>query len=180
VGRTGKIWASDLYGITPDIMCVSKSIGGGIPISSVVYREEYDNLPTAFHLGTYRGNPLGLAAGAAILEYLMKGNLLDRVTKYGRNILSRFQDMMNEYGVIGDVRGKGFMIGVELVKNGTTLPNQEIAQKLRDVLFQNGLLMHTCGHYGNVMRFMAPLTIEDDLIDNGLEIFESSIREVIK
>jgi len=180
VGRTGKIWASDLYGITPDIMCVSKSIGGGIPISSVVYREEYDNLPTAFHLGTYRGNPLGLAAGAAILEYLMKGNLLDRVTKYGRNILSRFQDMMNEYGVIGDVRGKGFMIGVELVKNGTTLPNQEIAQKLRDALFQNGLLMHTCGHYGNVMRFMAPLTIEDDLIDNGLEIFESSIREMIK
>ncbi len=178
VGRTGKIWASELYGVTPDIMCVSKSIGGGIPISSVVYRSDYDNLPVAFHLGTYRGNPLGLAAGTAILEYLKNSSVLPKVQKEGRYLLSRFNDMMEKFPIIGDVRGKGFMIGIELVKDRSGEPNTEAAQKLRDLLFTNGLLMHTCGHYGNVMRFMAPLTIENDLIEKGLDIFEKSVEAV--
>jgi len=178
IGRTGKMWASQLYGVTPDIMCVSKSVGGGVPISNIVYREEYDDLPVSFHLGTYRGNPLGLAAGSEVIRYLMNSDVLGRVERDGKYILSKFRDMMSESDIIGDVRGKGFMIGVELVRRGTTEPNQEAAQKLRESLFQKGLLMHTCGHYGNVMRFMAPLTIENDLVDKGLEIFESSLKEV--
>jgi len=178
IGRTGKMWASQLYGVTPDIMCVSKSVGGGVPISNIVYREEYDDLPVSFHLGTYRGNPLGLAAGSEVIRYLMNSDVLGRVERDGKYILSKFRDMMSESDIIGDVRGKGFMIGVELVRRGTTEPNQEAAQNLRESLFQKGLLMHTCGHYGNVMRFMAPLTIENDLVDKGLEIFESSLKEV--
>ena len=178
IGRTGKMWASQLYGVTPDIMCVSKSVGGGVPISNIVYREEYDDLPVSFHLGTYRGNPLGLAAGSEVIRYLMNSDILSRVERDGKYILSKFRDMMLESDIIGDVRGKGFMIGVELVRRGTTEPNQEAAQNLRESLFQKGLLMHTCGHYGNVMRFMAPLTIENDLVDKGLEIFESSLKEV--
>jgi len=178
IGRTGKMWASQLYGVTPDIMCVSKSVGGGVPISNIVYREEYDDLPVSFHLGTYRGNPLGLAAGSEVIRYLMNSDVLGRVERDGKYILSKFRDMMSESDIIGDVRGKGFMIGVELVRRGTAEPNQEAAQKLRESLFQKGLLMHTCGHYGNVMRFMAPLTIENDLVDKGLEIFESSLKEV--
>jgi len=177
IGRTGKMWASQLYGVTPDIMCVSKSVGGGVPISNIVYREEYDDLPVSFHLGTYRGNPLGLAAGSEVIRYLMNSDVLGRVERDGKYILSKFRDMMSESDIIGDVRGKGFMIGVELVRRGTTEPNQEAAQKLRESLFQKGLLMHTCGHYGNVMRFMAPLTIENDLVDKGLEIFKSSLKE---
>jgi len=159
-------------------MCVSKSVGGGVPISNIVYREEYDDLPVSFHLGTYRGNPLGLAAGSEVIRYLMNSDVLGRVERDGKYILSKFRDMMSESDIIGDVRGKGFMIGVELVRRGTAEPNQEAAQKLRESLFQKGLLMHTCGHYGNVMRFMAPLTIENDLVDKGLEIFESSLKEV--
>ncbi|PSO04797.1 hypothetical protein B9Q12_01830 [Candidatus Marsarchaeota G2 archaeon ECH_B_SAG-G06] len=81
---------------------------------------------------------------------------------------------------IGEVRGKGYMIGVELVKDQNKTPAPELASALRSEMFQRGVLMHTCGHYSNVMRFMAPLTIEQDLLDNGLRIFEQSLRRVTR
>ncbi len=178
VGRTGKIWASEHWSITPDIMCISKSIGGGIPASMIAYKKEYDEvLPQGFHLGTYRGNPLALAAGNAILKYLQNSDILNRVQERGKYIIERFNEMSYISNYIGEVRGKGYMIGVELVKDKKSKePGTDIAIKLKKKLFENGVLMHTCGHYGNVMRFMAPLTIEDDLIDNGLEIFENNIK----
>ncbi|AWR93703.1 aspartate aminotransferase family protein [Acidianus brierleyi] len=180
VGRTGKIWASEHWSITPDIMCISKSIGGGIPASMIAYKKEYDEfLPQGFHLGTYRGNPLALAAGNAILNYLQNSEILNRVQEKGKYIVERFNEMSYISNYIGDVRGKGFMIGVELVKDRKSKePATDVAIQLKKKLFEKGLLMHTCGHYGNVMRFMAPLTIEDDLIDKGLEVFENSIKEI--
>lgn len=177
IGRTGKLWATDYYNITPDIMCISKSIGGGIPFSSIAYRKDFDSVPVGFHLGTYRGNPLGLAAGAAILDIVKDENFLRRIRTKGEEILKRFDEDMDESRIIGDVRGKGYMIGVELVKDKKSkTPGTELATEVRQSMFKQGVLMHTCGHSANVMRFMAPLTIEDDLIDKGLEIFGKSIK----
>lgn len=178
IGRTGKLWATEYQGVTPDIMCISKSIGGGIPISSVVYRKEYDNLPKAFHLGTYRGNPLGLAAGRVILDIVKEEQFLGRVRSKGRYLMKRFEEIKDRSKAIGEVRGKGYMIANEIVSDKQKkTPGTELAGKIRERMFRNGVLMHTCGHYGNVMRFMAPLTIEDDLLDKGLSIFEESVRE---
>ncbi len=180
VGRTGKIWASEHYNVSPDIMCVSKSIGGGIPTSMIVYRDDYDkDLPKGFHLGTYRANPLALAAGNAILNYLKTSDILERVTLKGEYIKKRLNEISTESDYIGDIRGKGFMIGAELVKDKKTRePGTDMANNVKSYLFNHGLLMLTCGHYGNVMRYIAPLTIEDRLIDVGLSIFEKAIKNL--
>lgn len=179
IGRTGKVWASEHYNITPDIMCISKSIGGGIPISTVAYRNDFDQVPKAFHLGTYRGNPLGLAAGAAILDVVKDERFLDRVRSKGNYVLKRFEEIQGGSKIIGEVRGKGYMIANEIVKDGQSkTPGTELAGKLRDSMFRKGLMMHACGHFGNALRFMAPLTIEDDLLDKGISIFEEAMREM--
>ncbi len=178
IGRTGKLWASEYQNVTPDIMCISKSIGGGIPISSIVYRKDFDQIPKAFHLGTYRGNPLGMAAGAAILDVVKDEQFLERVRSKGRYLLKRFQEIQDNSSIIGDVRGRGFMVANEIVTNKQDkTPGTELAGKIRESLFNKGLLMHTCGHYGNAMRFMAPLTIEDDLLDTGISLFQEAIKE---
>jgi 4-aminobutyrate aminotransferase-like enzyme len=178
IGRTGRVWATENYGVTPDIMCISKSIGGGIPISSIAYRRDFDPLPQGFHLGTYRGNPLGLAAGAAILDIVKQESFLERVRTKGKYLVNRFREIQESSKIIGEVRGKGYMIANELVKSREDkTPGIELAGRVRDTMFKNGVLMHTCGHFGNVMRFMAPLTIEDDLIDTGISIFEKAIRD---
>jgi len=180
VGRTGRIWASEHSGVSPDIMCVGKSIGGGIPFSLIAYREDFDEgLPGGFHLGTYRGNPLGLAAGRAVLRVLRGEGLLERVRSKGEEVKKRFQELQSSVPQIGEVRGKGFMIGVELVDDPVKKTPSALAGKLREEMFRRGVLMHTCGHFGNVMRFMAPLTIEDDLITAGLHVFESSFKKLV-
>jgi diaminobutyrate-2-oxoglutarate transaminase len=180
VGRTGRIWASEHANITPDIICISKSIGGGIPGSMIAYRAEYDKgLPPGFHLGTYRGNPVALAAGEAILRHLKTSDLLQRVTSAGSRIKRRFEEFSGEFPEIGEVRGRGFMIATEMVKNRQTKePGTEIASKVKEGMFSRGVLMHTCGHYSNVLRFMAPLTIEDSLIESGLGIYRESLKAI--
>ncbi len=182
VGRTGKIWASEHYNVTPDIMCISKGIGNGIPISMVAYRKEYDEkLPQGFRLGTYRGNPLGLAAGNAVLNILKEEDLLARVSKKGEYLLKRFNELYEKYNVIGEVRGKGYMVGIEIVSDRKKKsPSSDLANRIKENMFKKGVLMHTCGHYSNVLRYMAPLIIEDDLIDKGIEIFEESLKEAVR
>jgi 4-aminobutyrate aminotransferase-like enzyme len=161
-------------------MAISKAIGGGIPISFVAYRKDIDDkLEEMFHLGTFRANPLGLAAGSAVIEYIESRNLLERTSSLGDYIINRLRDLMDRYPIVGDVRGIGFMIGIEFVKDRRTKePGEKIASELRRRLFENGLLMHTCGHYGNVMRFMAPLIISKRLLEAGLEIFENEVKKL--
>ncbi len=180
MGRTGKIWASEHYGVNPDIMCISKSVGGGIPTSMLAYRSDYDmQLPKGFHLGTYRANPVALAAGTAILNYLKNTDILERVSSKGQYIMKRLNEIQDSSRYIGEVRGKGFMIGAELVKSRKTKePSQEMANMVKSYLYRHGVLMLTCGHFGNVMRYIAPLTIEDELIDKGLSIFEDAVKEL--
>ncbi len=182
MGRTGRIWASEHVGISPDIMCMSKSIGGGIPTSVVAYRKDFDeDLPAGFHLGTFRGNPVALAAGEAILRHFKESSLLERVRVQGDRIKTRFQEISLRFDQIGEVRGRGFMIGTELVNSRETRePGTELARKVKEGMFSRGVLMHTCGHFSNVLRFMAPLTIEDSLVDKGLEIYEASMEKAVR
>ncbi|MEM4071634.1 MAG: aminotransferase class III-fold pyridoxal phosphate-dependent enzyme, partial [Thermoplasmata archaeon] len=168
------------YNITPDIMCISKGIGNGIPLSMVAFRDDYDDkLPSGFRLGTYRGNPLGLASGNAVLNILKNTDILERVSSKGEYIKKRFQKIAENSEIIGEVRGKGYMIGVEIVKDKKLKePSSDLANSIKTEMFKQGVLMHTCGHYSNVLRFMAPLIIEDDLIDKGISIFEKSLSTV--
>ncbi len=176
LGRTGKMWGFEWDSIKPDIVCVSKSIGGGIPMSLVYYREDYDSkLPTPFHLGTYRGNALALAAGTAVLREVPKW--IERVRAEGSGLAKRLGSIGSP--LIGDVRGRGFMIGVELVEGQKPLSKTKVTETKHDML-SNGLLMHTCGHFGNVFRFMGALNISTEYLETGAQIFESSLKRVQK
>ena len=182
VGRTGKMWAAEHSKIDPDVVCISKSIGGGVPLSMIAYRREYDEgLPAGFHLGTYRGNALGIAAGNAVLKFLATNPVFERVRKDGEKLKKRFVEICEDSPFVGEVRGKGFMIGVELVEDRRSrVPAGKLADDMRSEMLRRGLLMHTCGHFNNVLRFMAPLTIEDSLLDAGLAVFQDSLRVVSK
>jgi 4-aminobutyrate aminotransferase-like enzyme len=177
LGRTGKMWGFEWDSIKPDIVCVSKSIGGGIPVSLVYYKEEYDTkLPTPFHLGTFRANALALAAGTALLRELPK--YLDQVSKRGQDLRKRFSSIGSP--LIGDVRGRGFMIGVELVNRKEKPLEKTKMMSIKHDMLENGLFMHTCGHFGNVFRFMGALNIPDEYLDAGTQIFENSLKKIEK
>lgn len=176
--RTGKFWGCELTNTSPDIMCISKSAGAGLPLSVIAYRQEYDaTLPDAFHLGTYRGNPLAMAAGAASIDYIKKQELPDRVDKLGKETISEFGRIAEKSKNIGEVRGVGFMIGTEIVESkDTRRPSKDTASRMRKNMFESGLLMHTCGHFGNVLRFMAPLVISESLLEKGLRVYEKAVK----
>ena len=172
MGRTGKMWAFEWDNIKPDIVCSSKSVGGGVPISLIYYNEEYDQqLPTPFHMGTFRANPLAMAAGAALLREVPKH--LERVINDGKELLRNFKDV--DSPLIRDVRGKGFMIGIELANGNRPLDSVEMLN-VKHSFLKKGLLMHTCGHYSNVFRYMGALNIPRELNSKGMEIFSSELK----
>ena len=177
LGRTGKMWAVEHSGVTPDILCIAKSIGGGIPLAVVAYRSDLvKELPKGFHLGTFRANPLALAAGTEVLKVLREGTLLDRTRKRGHALVERFREMSHRHTSIGDVRGRGFMVGVEFVRDPATKSAWgDRAKSMRSELFSRGVLMHSCGSWDQTLRFMAPLTIEDELLERGLCAFEDAL-----
>jgi 2,4-diaminobutyrate 4-transaminase len=177
-GRTGRMWASQWSGVRPDMMAISKSIGAGIPIAALIIRRDYDEkLPDAFHLGTYRGNPVGTAAGVEVLDFLQDSGIVERANALGEEIKKFLTDLLNESSTIGDVRGRGFMIGIEFVRDKKSKdPAPEIASKVQAECFQRGLVVLKMGHYGNCIRFVPPLTITKELIDKSLAIFADAVR----
>jgi 4-aminobutyrate aminotransferase len=180
LGRTGRMWAVEHAKVTPDILCMAKTIGGGIPLSVVAYRADLaPDLPRGFHLGTYRGNPLALAVGTETLRILKEGDLLERTRTRGAKTIERFRSYSARHPTIGDVRGRGFMIGVEFVHDRTSKkPWGERAKAMRAALLARGVLMHTAGAWDQVLRFMAPLVIEDELLERGLSAFEDALESL--
>lgn len=180
LGRIGRMWASDHTGTAPDILCVAKTIGGGIPVSLVAYRSDLGKaLPPGFHLGTYRGNPLALAVGAESLRILKDGPWIDRARRRGEKLLARFEEIRSTHPSIGQVRGRGFMVATEYVRDATRrTPFAERAKAMRESMFQRGVMMHTCGGFDNVQRFIAPLTIEDEMIERGVAVYEAALTEL--
>jgi 4-aminobutyrate aminotransferase len=179
IGRTGKWFGIEHFGVVPDIVCMAKGIAAGMPLGVMASRADIQDWKPGSHASTFGGNPVSCAAALAVLDIIKTENLLENAQKQGKLIKDRLNEMKDRHPMIGDVRGKGLMVGVELVKDKTT---KEYAQKeTGDVMmecFRNGLAIVNCGV--NVIRWMPPLTITSDLIEPSLEIFEKSLTKIEK
>jgi len=182
MGRTGKWFACEHYNVTPDIMPIAKSIGGiGLPLAGVVYREDFDVWEPGAHIGTFRGNVVAMAAGVAAIDFAEEYGLLDHVKKLGEEALKFLVDLCKESKYIGEVRGKGLMIGVEFVKDKESKePFSDFVSKLVLETFKRGVIVWKAGHYGNVARFLPPLIITEELLMKGLEIFKDTVLKLEK
>jgi 4-aminobutyrate aminotransferase / (S)-3-amino-2-methylpropionate transaminase / 5-aminovalerate transaminase len=182
MGRTGKLFAIDHWGIKPDIITTAKSLAGGMPLSAVTGRADIMNIAHAGGLGgTYGGNPLSCRAALAVLDIFLKDGLLEQAEKLGDKLQKRFHEMQEKYEIIGEVRGKGPMLALELVRDRQTKePAGDEAKKLTKMCYDKGLVILSCGTYGNVVRFLMPLVITDQQLERGLGILEESIQELSK
>jgi 4-aminobutyrate aminotransferase len=179
-GRTGKLFATEHYGIEPDIITMAKSLGGGFPVSAVTGKAAVMDAPAPGGLGgTYAGHPLGMAAVNAILDVFEEENLCERSRILGEICMRRLKSLENALPGIREVRGLGSMIAVEFMKPGTDEPDSGTAKKIQTLARENGLLLLTCGPHHNIIRLLYPLTIEDALFDQTMTVLENSIRECL-
>ena len=179
-GRTGTWFAMEQSGVAPDMITMAKSMAGGYPISGVVGRAEVMDAPAAGGLGgTYAGSPIACAAALAVLDVFEKENLLERSRQLGAHMMSSLKTMAGKYKCVADVRGLGAMVAIELCKNGDPhQPNAEMAKALASEATQRGLILLTCGTYGNVVRILVPLTASDAIVDEGLAIIDACLAAV--
>ena len=176
-GRTGKMFGAETVGVNPDLVTLAKGIAGGFPLAAVLGKAEImDTIHDAGIGSTFGASPISCAAALGVLEAFDNENILGNVMKQAEMMNSFLKILMNENEFIGDVRGYGPMIGVEIVesKNSKT-PNKEKAQDIINNCRDNGLLLVTCGEYGNVIRFMGPLTTPLNHVEEALEIFKESL-----
>ena len=175
--RTGKLFAMEHSGVAADITTMAKGLGGGLPISAVTGRAEVMDSPGPGGLGgTYAGNPLGVAAAHAVLDVIEEEQLCDRAERLGQRLKQRLAGLRDSVPEIADIRGPGFMNAVEFNIAGTDKPNPDMANRVREEALKRNLILLTCGVYGNVIRFLAPLTIQDEVFDEALDKLEDSIR----
>jgi len=178
IGRTGKMFAIEHWGVEPDMVCMAKGIASGMPIGAMVARKSLMIWPPGAHATTFGGNPVCCAAALATIR-LVEESYMENAARMGQRIMDRLRAIQDEHPAMGDVRGKGLMIGVELVKDkGTKEPASELRDELVQRAFQKGLLILGCGF--NTVRFMPALSIPQDLVDEGLAIFEETLTEVEK
>ncbi|TKI86693.1 4-aminobutyrate--2-oxoglutarate transaminase [Bacillus mycoides] len=179
-GRTGKWFATEHFHIEPDIMTLSKSIAGGLPLSAIVGRAELMDIPGRGQIGgTFAGSPLSCAAGLAVFEIMEEENLVERAQQIGNRIMSHLHQMQLKYEVIGDVRGIGAMVAMELVTDRITKePAKELTVQLIDEFWKNGLISIGAGIFDNVLRFLPPLVISNEEIDKGFEIINQSFKKL--
>jgi len=179
-GRTGRMFASEHSGVTPDIMTMAKSLGGiGYPLSAVLYHQRLDTVQPGGHMGTFRGHLVAMAAGAAAIDFMLENNLTEHAARLGELLLEGLRPLQEKIEYVGEVRGKGLFIAVELVKDKKTKePYPELVKAVQRRCFERGLLVWSAGHYGNVLRIMPPLVITEELALKGLEIFQKTMREL--
>jgi 4-aminobutyrate aminotransferase / (S)-3-amino-2-methylpropionate transaminase / 5-aminovalerate transaminase len=179
--RTGAWFASEHEGVVPDLITMAKGIAGGMPLSAVTGRAE---LLDAVHPGglggTYGGNPVACAAALATLDTMRDLDLAGRARAIESVVMARLRTLAEELGgaqgPIGDVRGRGAMLAIELVKPGTTDPDPEATKAVAAACLEQGVLILTCGTYGNVIRLLPPLVIEEKLLNDGLDVLEAALR----
>ncbi|MFE9888680.1 diaminobutyrate--2-oxoglutarate transaminase family protein [Streptomyces scopuliridis] len=178
VGRTGTFWAVEHSGITPDVMVMSKAIGGSLPLAVIVYHSDLDCWPPGAHAGTFRGNQLAMAAGAATLAYVRENRLADRAAILGARMLGQLQGLAANHPCIGDVRGRGLMIGVELVApeaGDPAPPDPALATAVQRECLSRGLIVELGGRRGAVVRLLPPLTITDEQAVAVLDRFADAL-----
>jgi 4-aminobutyrate aminotransferase / (S)-3-amino-2-methylpropionate transaminase / 5-aminovalerate transaminase len=181
-GRTGTLFASEHFGLVPDILVSAKSLAGGLPLAAVTGRAEVLESPQVGGLGgTYGGNPLACAAALAVLDAMEAENLPARARRMGDRVRARFGEWASKYPCIGDVRGLGAMIGMELVSDRISkTPDKALTSQLLTAALERGLILLSAGTYGNVIRVLAPLTTPDEVIDEGLQVMEQAIEAVVR
>ena len=172
--RTGHMFAVEDENVVPDIVITAKGIGGGLPLAAVTGRADVmDSSHVGGLGGTYGGNPLACAAALGVFETIEEEKLVDRARVIGGILTARLTEMKNKYSVIGEVRGRGAMQAIELVKPGSKEPNSEAMAKVIKYCQQNGVLILTAGTYGNVIRFLPPLVITEDLLNDALDVLDA-------
>lgn len=175
--RTGKLFAMEHFDVLPDLMTMAKSLAGGMPLSGVCGRAELMDAPAPGGLGgTYAGNPLAVASALAVLEVIEEEQLCARADKLGQQLAARLEAAKADVPQIADIRGLGGMLAVEFHHADTGAPNPEFTKKVQAHALKNGLLLLTCGVYGNVIRFLFPLTIPDAVMAEALTILDAALR----
>ncbi len=180
MARTGKWFASEWEeGFEPDLITVAKGIAGGMPLSGVVGRAEIMDAAHAGGLGgTFGGSPIAVAAGVAVMEQYASGNWMQRALEIGEILTGRLSAMKNNHPVIGDVRGRGAMQAIELVEPGTKNPNSAATDALLKHCHQNGVVVLNAGTYNNVIRFLPPLAISDELLHDALDVLAAGLAKI--
>lgn len=182
MGRTGKWFAIEHYGVTPDLVVLGKALGGGMPISAVVGRSEVlDAAPPQTFFATSAAHALSCVAAIATIKYVERENLVEKARILGEYAMKRLNELKDKYEVVGDVRGKGLMIGVDIVKDKKSkTPDRKTALKIIWRAWEKGLIMMTYGKYGNVLRIAPPLVISREELDKGIDVIDESIRDVLE
>ncbi|MFF9054494.1 diaminobutyrate--2-oxoglutarate transaminase family protein [Streptomyces erythrochromogenes] len=162
VGRTGAFWGVDHAGVVPDVMVLSKAIGGSLPLAVIVYRSGLDVWTPGAHAGTFRGNQLAMAAGTATLAFVRENRLAERAAVLGDRMLAALRGLASGHPSIGDVRGRGLMIGLELVDPDTGAAAPALAAAVRQECLERGLIVELGGRHGAVVRLLPPLTLTDE------------------
>lgn len=176
-GRTGKLFACEHYGLVPDLITTAKSLAGGLPLAAVTGRADVMEAPHPGGLGgTYGGNPLACVAGLAVLDTMEAESLPAKGRRSGNRVRARFQEWAERFACIGDVRGLGAMVAMELVADrGTRAPDKALTARVLAAALARGLVLLSAGTLGNVIRVLAPLTAGDELIDEGLGALEAAL-----
>ncbi|WP_222105276.1 4-aminobutyrate--2-oxoglutarate transaminase [Denitromonas halophila] len=180
IGRCGKLFATEHYGIEPDIITLAKGLGGGMTVSAVVGKAAVMDAADPGGLGsTYAGNPVAVASALAVLDVVEEEKLCERSMLIGEQMRARFTSMQARFTSMAEVRGLGAMTAVEFCRNGDPhQPAADIATALKDEAARRGLLLLMCGNYGNVLRVMVPLTLSDAVLEEGMDIIEASLEAI--
>ncbi|WP_162453335.1 diaminobutyrate--2-oxoglutarate transaminase family protein [Phytoactinopolyspora mesophila] len=184
LGRTGSLWASDPIGLDPDVLVLSKAIGGGLPLAVIVHRGELDAWQPGAHAGTFRGSALSMAAGAATIREVVRGGLADRARELGQRLSDGLRAVAGDDARAGDIRGPGLMVGVELVDpaaadaDGVPAPDGRLAQAVQRAMMNRGVIVEVGGTDDAVVRFLPPLIIDEEQIDQVVDAFGAALRAV--
>jgi 4-aminobutyrate aminotransferase/(S)-3-amino-2-methylpropionate transaminase len=178
--RTGDWFGCDHEGVVPDLVVTAKAIAGGLPLSGVTGRAEImDSVHVGGLGGTFSGNPVACAAALAAIRTMEEEDLPGRARAIGAIMLPRLTALQGRHPEVGDVRGRGAMLAIELVRPGSLEPDREVTQALATACHRRGLLVITAGSFGNVLRFLPPLVISEGLLEEGLEVLEEAFAEVL-
>ncbi len=177
-GRTGKLFAAEHYDVIPDIITMAKSLAGGTTLSAVCGKAEVMDGPAPGGLGgTYAGNPLAIAASHAVLDIIEEENLVERANVLGAKLTARLKAAQAKIPAIKDVRGLGSMLAAEFFDPITNEPSMDAVKRVQQAALAEGLILLTCGVYGNAIRFLYPLTIQDEVFDEALDIIDRALTK---
>jgi len=178
--RTGKMFASEWEGIVPDLITTAKGIAGGLPLSAVTGRADImDSVGPGRLGGTYGGNPAACAAALGAIASYEEDGLPERALAIGEIIVDRLTKLQSKYPEVGDIRGRGAMIAAEFVEHDSIEPNADLVKKIADYCAKNGVLVLTTGTFSNILRFLPPLTISDELLGDAFDVIEAALAELL-